>query len=473
MASSSSAVSGSSTAIPSSAASASVQDFSNPYFVHSNKNPSAKIVTAVLDGSNYHGWAQAMLMVFDMKNKLGFVDGTIPIPSEQDPNFSQWKRCNNLIRSWINHAVTPEIATSVIWLTQASEVWNALRNRFSQGDYVRILQLHGDLYSLKQGDLSVTNYFTKIKILRDELCNFRPIPSCDASATGSCKSVLAFQKYREIDSVLCFLQGLNDSYNQARSQLLMLDPLPCLDKVFSVILQQERHLNIGILPNPTALAVQALPTSSHDRGKGSFKPSFFKQGHARKCTHCGRTNHIVDTCFAKHGFSPGWKSKPSVNQVFAASSNEVDDSDPSNVLSGLSKDQVQVLIALLPTSKPTATSSANLVSSHNISRQVPAGNPPWLLDSGAIDHFTCSLHWFSSYHPIKPVPVTLPNGKTAVALHKGTIILTDSLILYNVLYVEQFSVNIISITKLTKKLSIAKPFSHTICVFCRRIHARR
>ncbi|PNY09994.1 hypothetical protein L195_g006559 [Trifolium pratense] len=64
-----------------------VQDFSNPYFVHPNENASAKIVTAVLDGSNYHGWAQAMLMVFEMKNKLGFVDGTIPKPVEQDPKL--------------------------------------------------------------------------------------------------------------------------------------------------------------------------------------------------------------------------------------------------------------------------------------------------------------------------------------------------------------------------------------------------
>ena len=158
----------------------SIQDFSNLYFIHSNENPSSKIVTAVLDGSNYHGWAQAMTMMFEMKNKLGFIDGTIQKPSDFDPNFAQWKRCSNLIQSWINHSVTPEIATSVIWLTQASDVWNALCNRFSQGDYIRILQIHSYLYFLKQGDLSIRNYFTKVKILWDELCNFRSIPSCES-----------------------------------------------------------------------------------------------------------------------------------------------------------------------------------------------------------------------------------------------------------------------------------------------------
>lgn len=181
-----------------------VHDFSNHYYVHPNENPSTKLVTAVLDGSNYHGWAEAMTMVLDMKNKLGFVDGTIPKPNEQDPNFRSWKRCNSLIRSWINHFVSPEIASSVLYLAQASAVWSALRNRFSHGDNVRILQLHSDLYSMKQGDLSITNYFTKLRTLWDELFNYRPIPNCDSSPTGSCKTVTTFQLYRECDLFYAF-----------------------------------------------------------------------------------------------------------------------------------------------------------------------------------------------------------------------------------------------------------------------------
>ncbi|CAJ2665884.1 unnamed protein product [Trifolium pratense] len=129
----------------------------------------------------------------------------------------------------------------------------------------------------------------------------------------------------------------------------MLDPLPNLDKVFSVILQQERNLNIGIVPNPTALAIQAPPTSFHGRGKGSSRPNSYKQGHARQCTHCERSNQVVENCFVKHGLPPGWKNKQAVHHVPAASSDEADDSDPSSVLSGLSKHQIQSLFALLPT----------------------------------------------------------------------------------------------------------------------------
>ena len=73
-----------------------IQDFSNPYFVHLNENPSTKIVMVVLDSLNYHGWAQAMTMVFEMKNKIGFVDSKT---CNSDPTFVHWKRCYNLIRS--------------------------------------------------------------------------------------------------------------------------------------------------------------------------------------------------------------------------------------------------------------------------------------------------------------------------------------------------------------------------------------
>jgi hypothetical protein len=124
-----------------------------------------------------------------------------------------------------------------------------------------------------------------------------------------------------------------------------------------------------------------------------------------------------------------------------------DNSAVSEAFSGLTKDQIASLIALLPNVNPNsiAVSSANLVSSYNISSQPSSGT--------ATDHFTCSLHWFSSFYSIKPIPVSLPNGETAVALYKGT---------HNVLYVARFPVNIISITKLTKALDCKYVFTHNV-----------
>lgn len=451
------------------------QDISNAYYVHPNENPSAKLITALLDGQ-----AQAMTLVLKMKNKIGFVDCTISKPHEQHPNYSSWKRCNNLIRSWINHPISPDIATSILWPNQASEVWNALRTHFSQGDCVWILQLNNDLYSTKQGDLSVTSYFTKLRILWDKLCNFCPIPTCDATLVGSSKAVQLFKKYRDCDTVLCFLHGLNEPFAFAKSQILMLDPLPSLDQVFSMILQQERQLHVGVLPTPTLLTAQAPPNASQGRGKAPFKFNFVKQGHARLCTHCNRTNHIIDTCFLKHGFPPGWKSKKYVHDVAIANLQPEDDSDPGGILSSLTKDQIQSLLALLPSATPTADAtsssnvvgSSNLVSSNHISTQPDTDNVSWILDTGATDNFACFLNLFASYRAIKPILVALPNGKFPSALFRGIVVLTNSLILYDVLFIEHFSVNIISITKLTKSLDCQTIFAHKLC-FLQQIYGQK
>lgn len=38
--------------------------------------------------------------------------------------------------------------------------------------------------------------------------------------------------------------GLNESYAQIREQVLMLEPLPVITKVFSIVVQEERHRSI-------------------------------------------------------------------------------------------------------------------------------------------------------------------------------------------------------------------------------------
>lgn len=48
---------------------------------------------------------------------------------------------------------------------------------------------------------------------------------------------------------MSFLMGLNDSHAQIRGQLLLLDPLPPINKVFSLVIQEERQRNVSSLTN--------------------------------------------------------------------------------------------------------------------------------------------------------------------------------------------------------------------------------
>jgi len=77
----------------------------------------------------------------------------------------------------------------------------------------------------------------------------------------------------------------------------------------------------------------------------------------------------------------------------------------------------------------------------------------WLLDSGANEHICSSLHYFTSYHPIKPVIVHLPN-KTYVTIHYADIVVfSPQFHITNVLYSPHFKVNLISIAKIISFLN--------------------
>lgn len=126
----------------------------------------------------------------------------------------------------------------------AEEIWRDLKSRYSQGDLLRISALQLEASSIKQGDLSVTDYFTQLRVIWDELENFRPDPVCVCAVKCTCKvsSILAQRKLE--DQAMQFLCGLNDQYANVRSHVLLMDPLPSINKIFSYVAQQERQYSI-------------------------------------------------------------------------------------------------------------------------------------------------------------------------------------------------------------------------------------
>ena len=77
-----------------------------------------------------------------MKNKLGFIDGSIPKPTGTDPNLtSSWICNNNMVISWILNSISKEISASVIFTDSAHDIWLDLKDRFQQSNGPRIFQL--------------------------------------------------------------------------------------------------------------------------------------------------------------------------------------------------------------------------------------------------------------------------------------------------------------------------------------------
>ena len=105
------------------------------------------------------------------------------------------------------------------------EVWLDLQHRFSQGSGPRIFELSREVFSLSQEDLTINAYYTKFKGLWDELSEYR---------TYSCG-------HQAEECVMSFLMGLNDTYTAVSGQIMLMDPIPSLSKVFSLLVQDEKQ----------------------------------------------------------------------------------------------------------------------------------------------------------------------------------------------------------------------------------------
>ncbi|KAL5746921.1 hypothetical protein ACOSQ2_024218 [Xanthoceras sorbifolium] len=154
-------------------------------------------------------------------------------------------------------------------------------------------------FGLSQGFLDVNTYYIRLKIIWDELKNVQPISVC------------------QCEYVMQFLMGLNESYAGTRGQILILDPLPPISKVFNLVVQEERQRSIGSISSAPAdsLAFSAsstqpiLPSPPTPYTAASLSQNKPKRDRPI-CSHCGITGHFVDRCYKRHGYPPGYKPKP-------------------------------------------------------------------------------------------------------------------------------------------------------------------
>ncbi|XP_060958793.1 uncharacterized protein LOC133030262 [Cannabis sativa] len=335
-------------------------DHSSPFFLSTGDHPGLVLVTTVLTRTNYQLWKRGITMALTTKNKIAFINRSLPRHEPGNTNLNSWLRCNNMVMSWLINSVSPEIAQSIMYFDLATEMWSDLAERFNEGNGPRIFQLQTQLTRLQQGDCSVSTYFTKLKSLWDELKEFQPITTC------TCGAMKVFLDSYNQNQVLQFLTGLNESYASVRAQILLNEPIPNLSRVFAMIVQEERQRSLGNFDSIT-LAVASSSTNPPRTKKP--RPS---------CSNCGKPGHLVDKCYFLHGFPPGYgdkrkQDKGKAKANVATANNQKNDIDSSSGHIDLSS-QCQQLISLLsqPLSNTTnaeppaiAPAASNLAGSYS------------------------------------------------------------------------------------------------------------
>lgn len=283
-----------------------------------------------------------------------------------------------------------------------------MKTRYRQVNGPHIYQLRKDLETFSQGTLSIEVYYVKIMSLWLELIEYTPTDKC--SCGGSKELIELFDS----QFVMILFMGLNEAYSSFRAQILLMNPIPDINKVISLVIQEERQKAIGKTPSTESLALSvAIDNSkrnSNDRSKrrdGQRSPPIY--------SHCGIKGHVVDRCYKLHGYPPGYKFGNSNSAQNPKPVAEVD-KQPENsgkpnqsaFFASLSADQYSQLMSMLQshlgssTSPNTQKAEVNHITSTCLS--INSSNDTgflqaWVIDSGASSHICCNQTLFVNLRP--------------------------------------------------------------------------
>ncbi|VFQ91054.1 unnamed protein product [Cuscuta campestris] len=277
----------------------------SPYELKSVDTPALVITQIKLTGDNYEEWARAVRIALRAKRKFGFVDGSIPLPEDDEEKAEEWWIVNAMLVSWIFNTIDGSLRNSITQVEEAALLWNDIQERFSVANGPRVNQLKKELANCRQNGQSITSYYGRMKSIWDKLGSIENLPACAKCRACKCGTIKTIETQKEEEKVHQFLMGLdNEGYSGVRSNILSTVPIAPLNRVYSTIIQQEGVLKVTTQEeekNPVSFAV--VGRTDRDRANRDITRDV-------RCKHCGVTGHEISGCFQLIGYPEWWGDRP-------------------------------------------------------------------------------------------------------------------------------------------------------------------
>jgi len=369
------------------------------------------------------------------------------------------------------NSVCESISRSILYVESAREIWIQLEKRFSLSNGSRKYRLNKDVYSIKQNGSSVSEYYTQIKGIWEELDSMIDLPKVSVANDEIANFLQAFGRMQEEQKLFQFLNGLDEVYKAQRSQILIMQPLPCVETACSVLQQEE-------------LQREVLDEEIHEASAlcGKKHEALFSKGSEERCSHCGNKGHVKERYWQIIGY-PTWHlkgKKQSQKKFFKNNSRSVQGRTAANVESAsykssdgglsLTTQQIEQLLKLLPNSSKASTESEDDDVEQSFAGNVYCScaatrTTAWIIDTGATDHMTPMCTNLLHMQECKDhVNINLPDGSVARITHKGQVRLANDLVLKNTLCVPSFRFNLLSVSKLVEDNNCIAMFYPKFCL---------
>ncbi|XP_065848372.1 uncharacterized protein [Euphorbia lathyris] len=261
-----------------------------------------------------------MLIALHVKKRTNFVlkDQTIPNESDID-EYENWLQNDNLVFSWLINSMSKELGDTFLFAPTARDLWKELEHRYGEHDGHLYFHLRKELNTISQAQMTITAFFNKLKRLWDEIAVLKPVTNCTCG-----EARLIVQSLCEEDKLMQFLCGLNVDYEHVRNQILLMDPLPTVNKACSMLFRIEKQKEV----TPAEVSDFAHFSNSGSKANHSGSSSknittskATKDGTTRYCDICKTNRHDKSSCFRIHGYPEWWKgTKRSVSAGSGAGS---------------------------------------------------------------------------------------------------------------------------------------------------------
>ncbi|RVX15883.1 Retrovirus-related Pol polyprotein from transposon TNT 1-94 [Vitis vinifera] len=438
---------------------------------HQMETSHLPITTHKLNGQNYLQWSQSILMFIRGKEKDDYITGASAAPETTASTYKKWIAENNMVMSWLVNSMTADIGENFLSFDTAKEIWDTAKETFSDKENTsEIIQIEGILHDLRQGNLTVTEYFNTLTRLWRQLDTFK-VHNWNCVTDG-----FLYKKIVEGKRVFKFLLGLNKNLDEIRGRIMGVKPLPSLREAFSEVRREESRKNLMMgshqqlnMAENSALKTQFAPFDNRQKIKGG-RPW---------CDHCRKPGHSRETCWKIHGKPVDWKPRQPLEKEGRDNHVATDEQSPQPEASPFNKEQMEMLqkllSPLLSVQSQTGSSSNQVIGSGTLAHKgnflsaFIAGKKrkkPWIVDSGASDHMTGDATIFYTYSSCpNNLTVRIADGSLSKVAGTGSIVLSRDLTLNSVLLVPNLDCNLLSISKLTKEKRCITNFSSTHCEF--------
>ncbi|XP_070013349.1 uncharacterized protein [Nicotiana sylvestris] len=132
-----------------------------------------------------------------------------------------------MVTSWILNSLDKEISYSVEYVNDSVELERELEDRYDQTNGAKLYQIQKEINDLVQGSLDVATYYTRMKILWEQLKTLSSKSQCSCNCTCGTKETM--YKAEQDRQLIQFLMGLNEVYTIVRGSILMMKPLPSME----------------------------------------------------------------------------------------------------------------------------------------------------------------------------------------------------------------------------------------------------